>query len=147
MQMALNPSPALPSNPEALGRRHDLSASILPVSDLETRVSIGSVPRCTWLAFPHLTLLPSSQDFCTAPGPAPPGAHARQSPFVLAPNATHLEWAQNASLTPGAWPPVNSLRAWLAVPGRACTDTCLDHGLICEPSFFPLLNSQDAFLK
>ncbi|XP_032097439.1 alpha-1,6-mannosylglycoprotein 6-beta-N-acetylglucosaminyltransferase B isoform X4 [Sapajus apella] len=87
------------------------------------------------------------QDFCTAPDPAPQGAHALQSPFVLAPNATHLEWAQNASLTPGAWPPVNSLRAWLAVPGRACTDTCLDHGLICEPSFFPFLNSQDAFLK
>uniref|UniRef100_A0A2K5QVS2 alpha-1,6-mannosyl-glycoprotein 6-beta-N-acetylglucosaminyltransferase n=1 Tax=Cebus imitator TaxID=2715852 RepID=A0A2K5QVS2_CEBIM len=82
-----------------------------------------------------------------SPGPAPQGAHAPQSPFVLAPNATHLEWAQNASLTPGAWPPVNSLRAWLAVPGRACTDTCLDHGLICEPSFFPFLNSQDAFLK
>ncbi|XP_054112504.1 alpha-1,6-mannosylglycoprotein 6-beta-N-acetylglucosaminyltransferase B isoform X2 [Callithrix jacchus] len=87
------------------------------------------------------------QDFCTSPGPAQPGAHAPQSPFVLAPNATHLEWAQNASLTLGAWPPVNSLRAWLAVPGRACTDTCLDHGLICEPSFFPFLNSQDAFLK
>uniref|UniRef100_A0A2K5WKT5 alpha-1,6-mannosyl-glycoprotein 6-beta-N-acetylglucosaminyltransferase n=1 Tax=Macaca fascicularis TaxID=9541 RepID=A0A2K5WKT5_MACFA len=87
------------------------------------------------------------QDFCVAPGPALPGAHTSQSPFVLAPNATHLEWAQNASLAPAAWPPAHSLRAWLATPGRACTDTCLDHGLICEPSFFPFLNSQDAFLK
>ncbi|XP_011897725.1 PREDICTED: alpha-1,6-mannosylglycoprotein 6-beta-N-acetylglucosaminyltransferase B isoform X7 [Cercocebus atys] len=87
------------------------------------------------------------QDFCVAPGPALPGAHTPQSPFVLAPNATHLEWAQNASLAPAAWPPAHSLRAWLATPGRACTDTCLDHGLICEPSFFPFLNSQDAFLK
>uniref|UniRef100_A0A8C0Q8A1 alpha-1,6-mannosyl-glycoprotein 6-beta-N-acetylglucosaminyltransferase n=1 Tax=Canis lupus familiaris TaxID=9615 RepID=A0A8C0Q8A1_CANLF len=87
------------------------------------------------------------QDFCAAPGPAPGGARAPQSPFVLAPNATHLEWAQNASVAPGAWPPAHSLRAWLATAGRACTDACLDHGLICEPSFFPFLNSQDAFQK
>lgn len=42
---------------------------------------------------------------------------------------------------------MHSLRAWLAATGRACTDACLDHGLICEPSFFPFLNSQDAFQK
>lgn len=94
-----------------------------------------------------LTQLSSRQDFCAAPGPAPLGARAPPSPFVLAPNATHLEWAQNASLDPGAWPPAHSLRAWLATAGRACTDACLDHGLICEPSFFPFLNSQDAFQK
>ncbi|XP_032726405.1 alpha-1,6-mannosylglycoprotein 6-beta-N-acetylglucosaminyltransferase B isoform X1 [Lontra canadensis] len=87
------------------------------------------------------------QDFCAASGPAPAAAQAPPSPFVLAPNATHLEWAQNASLAPGAWPPAHSLRAWLAAAGRACTDACLDHGLICEPSFFPFLNSQDAFQK
>lgn len=92
-------------------------------------------------------LLPAGQDFCAAPSPAPGGARAPQSPFVLAPNATHLEWAQNASVAPGAWPPAHSLRAWLATAGRACTDACLDHGLICEPSFFPFLNSQDAFQK
>uniref|UniRef100_I3N8L0 alpha-1,6-mannosyl-glycoprotein 6-beta-N-acetylglucosaminyltransferase n=1 Tax=Ictidomys tridecemlineatus TaxID=43179 RepID=I3N8L0_ICTTR len=87
------------------------------------------------------------QDFCAAPSPAPPGTRAWHSPFVLAPNATHLEWARNASEVPGAWPPPHSLRAWLAAPGRACTDACLDHGLVCEPSFFPLLNSQEAFLQ
>ena len=87
------------------------------------------------------------QDFCVDPAPAPPGARAPQSPFILAPNATHLEWARNTSLDPGAWPPVHSLRAWLAATGSACTDACLDHGLICEPSFFPFLNSQDAFQK
>ncbi|XP_023387397.1 alpha-1,6-mannosylglycoprotein 6-beta-N-acetylglucosaminyltransferase B [Pteropus vampyrus] len=87
------------------------------------------------------------QDFCAAPGPVPPGARAPQSPFVLAPNATHLEWAGNSSSVPGAWPPAHSLRAWLAAAGRACTDVCLDHGLVCEPSFFPMLNSQDAFRK
>ncbi|KAK7807612.1 hypothetical protein U0070_013918 [Myodes glareolus] len=87
------------------------------------------------------------QDFCVSPSPVPPGAHTSQSPFVLAPNATHLEWAQNISSVAGAWPPTHSLRAWLAAPGRACTDACLDHGLVCESSFFPYLNSQDAFLK
>ncbi|CAK6438563.1 unnamed protein product [Pipistrellus nathusii] len=87
------------------------------------------------------------QDFCAAPAPAPPGAGAPKSPFVLAPNATHLEWARNASLAPGAWPPAHSLQAWLAAAGRACTDACLDRGLVCEPSFFPFLNSRDAFQK
>lgn len=94
-----------------------------------------------------LTLLSCRQDFCAAPGPVPAGARAPQSPFVLAPNATHLEWAGNSSSAPGAWPPAHSLRAWLAAAGRACTDLCLDHGLVCEPSFFPILNSQDAFRK
>lgn len=97
--------------------------------------------------FALLTLLSSWQDFCAAPGPAPPGPQAPQSPFILAPNATHLEWARNSSWAPGAWPPVHSLRAWLAAAGRACTDACLDRGLVCEPSFFPLLNSQDAFQR
>nr|XP_003464823.1 alpha-1,6-mannosylglycoprotein 6-beta-N-acetylglucosaminyltransferase B isoform X1 [Cavia porcellus] len=87
------------------------------------------------------------QDFCAVSGSTLPGAHTSHNPFVLAPNATHLEWARNASLVPRAWPPTHSLRAWLAAPGRACTDACLDHGLICEPSFFPFLNSRDAFLK
>lgn len=100
-----------------------------------------------WVPFLILTLLSSWQDFCAASGPAPPGARAPQSPLVLAPNATHLEWAPDAGVAPRAWPPVHSLRAWLAAPGRACTDTCLDHGLICEPSFFPFLNSKDAFQK
>lgn len=94
---------------------------------------------------PNTAFLP--QDFCSSLGPAPPGARALQSPFILAPNATHLEWTRNASLAPGAWPPAHSLRAWLAATGRSCTDACLDHGLICEPSFFPFLNSQDAFQK
>lgn len=89
----------------------------------------------------------SWQDFCAAPGPAPAGAGVPKSPLVLAPNATHLEWARNSSLAPGAWPPAHSLRAWLAAAGRACTDACLDRGLVCEPSFFPFLNSQDAFQK
>ncbi|XP_055971388.1 alpha-1,6-mannosylglycoprotein 6-beta-N-acetylglucosaminyltransferase B isoform X2 [Sorex fumeus] len=85
------------------------------------------------------------QDFCTAPSPVSPGTPAPQGTLVLAPNASHLEWARNASLSPGTWPPARSLRAWLAAEGRACTDACLDHGLVCEPAFFPFLNSRAAF--
>lgn len=107
-----------------------------------------ATPRAsTRVPCPLLTPLSCRQDFCAAPGPVPAGARAPQSPFVLAPNATHLEWAGNSSSAPGAWPPAHSLRAWLAAAGRACTDLCLDHGLVCEPSFFPILNSQDAFRK
>ncbi|XP_012588458.1 PREDICTED: alpha-1,6-mannosylglycoprotein 6-beta-N-acetylglucosaminyltransferase B [Condylura cristata] len=87
------------------------------------------------------------QDFCAVTGSAPLGARAPPSPFVLAPNATHLEWSRNASLAPGTWPPARSLRAWLAAAGSACTDACLERGLVCEPSFFPFLNSQDAFRR
>lgn len=94
-----------------------------------------------------LTCPLSRQDFCTAPGPPAPGTGVPKSPLVLAPNATHLQWARNSSLAPGAWPPAHSLRAWLAAAGRACTDACLDRGLVCEPSFFPFLNSRDAFRK
>ncbi|MBZ3874804.1 Alpha-1,6-mannosylglycoprotein 6-beta-N-acetylglucosaminyltransferase B [Sciurus carolinensis] len=77
----------------------------------------------------------------------PPGTRASQSPFILAPNATRLERAQNASTVPGAWPPPYSLRSWLATAGRACMDACLDPRLLCERSFFPFLKSQEAFLQ
>ncbi|MBZ3879836.1 Alpha-1,6-mannosylglycoprotein 6-beta-N-acetylglucosaminyltransferase B [Sciurus carolinensis] len=77
----------------------------------------------------------------------PPGTRASQSPFVLALNATHLQWAQNTSKVPEAWPPPHSLQAWLATTERSCMDACLDHGLLCKPSFFPFLNSQETFLQ
>ncbi|MBZ3883449.1 Alpha-1,6-mannosylglycoprotein 6-beta-N-acetylglucosaminyltransferase B [Sciurus carolinensis] len=70
-----------------------------------------------------------------------------QSPFVLVLNATHLQWAQNTSKVPRAWPQPHSLRAWLATTGRACMDAYLDPRLVCEPSFFLFLNSQEAFLQ
>ncbi|MBZ3882704.1 Alpha-1,6-mannosylglycoprotein 6-beta-N-acetylglucosaminyltransferase B [Sciurus carolinensis] len=88
-----------------------------------------------------------TQNFCAAPSPAPPGTSASQSPFILVPKTTHLEWAQKVSMVPGAWPPPHLLWAWLAATRRACIDTCLHHGLVCEPSFFPFLNSQEAFLQ
>ncbi|XP_031821416.1 alpha-1,6-mannosylglycoprotein 6-beta-N-acetylglucosaminyltransferase B isoform X4 [Sarcophilus harrisii] len=89
------------------------------------------------------------QDFCTTTEPSPlmgPPQPAR-APTSLAPNTTHLVWPHNASLGSEAWPPFHSFQGWLAETGRTCTDACLDRGLICEPSFFHFLNTQDAFLK
>ncbi|XP_027706062.1 alpha-1,6-mannosylglycoprotein 6-beta-N-acetylglucosaminyltransferase B isoform X1 [Vombatus ursinus] len=89
------------------------------------------------------------QDFCatteTSPLVVPP--QPARAPTALAPNATHLVWPHNASQGSEAWPPMHSLQGWLAETGRTCTDTCLDRGLICEPSFFHFINTLDAFLK
>ncbi|XP_074116320.1 alpha-1,6-mannosylglycoprotein 6-beta-N-acetylglucosaminyltransferase B isoform X2 [Sminthopsis crassicaudata] len=89
------------------------------------------------------------QDFCTTTEPSPlvgPPQPAR-APTSLAPNTTYLVWPHNSSLGSEAWPPFHSFQGWLAETGRTCTDACLDRGLICEPSFFHFLNTQDAFLK
>uniref|UniRef100_A0A7M4FVG8 alpha-1,6-mannosyl-glycoprotein 6-beta-N-acetylglucosaminyltransferase n=1 Tax=Crocodylus porosus TaxID=8502 RepID=A0A7M4FVG8_CROPO len=83
------------------------------------------------------------------PCPIPPG-HAMQSslsPFTLLPNASHLMWAYNASSSPQAWPPVHSMQVWVSEVRRACTETCQEHGLVCEPTFFKFLNKKDVFLQ
>ncbi|XP_074871034.1 alpha-1,6-mannosylglycoprotein 6-beta-N-acetylglucosaminyltransferase B isoform X2 [Carettochelys insculpta] len=92
------------------------------------------------------------QDFCAGASrlSAKSRGHAvpsSQSPFSLSPNATHLVWSLNASSTPSAWPPVSSLQVWVSEAGRACTQTCQEHGLVCEPSFFQFLDTKDVFLQ
>ncbi|MBZ3873147.1 Alpha-1,6-mannosylglycoprotein 6-beta-N-acetylglucosaminyltransferase B, partial [Sciurus carolinensis] len=37
------------------------------------------------------------------PAQSPPRGWGLTEPFILAPNATHLQWAQNTSKVPGAW--------------------------------------------
>ncbi|XP_006135809.1 alpha-1,6-mannosylglycoprotein 6-beta-N-acetylglucosaminyltransferase B [Pelodiscus sinensis] len=93
------------------------------------------------------------QDFCAGPSlplPEKPQGHAvpsSLSPFSLSPNATHLVWSHNASNTPSAWPPVSSMQVWVSEAGRACTETCQEHGLVCEPAFFQFINKKDVFLQ
>ncbi|KYO31223.1 alpha-1,6-mannosylglycoprotein 6-beta-N-acetylglucosaminyltransferase B [Alligator mississippiensis] len=93
------------------------------------------------------------QDFCAGAAAslsAKPGSHAMQSslsPFTLLPNASHLMWARNASSSPQAWPPMNSMQVWVSEVRRACTETCQEHGLVCEPTFFKFLNKKDVFLQ
>ncbi|XP_019398222.1 PREDICTED: alpha-1,6-mannosylglycoprotein 6-beta-N-acetylglucosaminyltransferase B isoform X2 [Crocodylus porosus] len=93
------------------------------------------------------------QDFCAGAAASlsvKPGSHAMQSslsPFTLLPNASHLMWAYNASSSPQAWPPVHSMQVWVSEVRRACTETCQEHGLVCEPTFFKFLNKKDVFLQ
>uniref|UniRef100_A0A7M4EIA2 alpha-1,6-mannosyl-glycoprotein 6-beta-N-acetylglucosaminyltransferase n=1 Tax=Crocodylus porosus TaxID=8502 RepID=A0A7M4EIA2_CROPO len=95
----------------------------------------------------------SCQDFCAGAAASlsvKPGSHAMQSslsPFTLLPNASHLMWAYNASSSPQAWPPVHSMQVWVSEVRRACTETCQEHGLVCEPTFFKFLNKKDVFLQ
>ncbi|CAM5103269.1 unnamed protein product [Natator depressus] len=93
------------------------------------------------------------QDFCAGaslPLPAKPNGHAMPrspSPFTLSPNATHLVWSYNSSSAPHVWPPMSSMQVWVSEAGRACTETCQEHGLVCEPTFFEFVNKKDVFLQ
>uniref|UniRef100_A0A8C3SQT4 alpha-1,6-mannosyl-glycoprotein 6-beta-N-acetylglucosaminyltransferase n=1 Tax=Chelydra serpentina TaxID=8475 RepID=A0A8C3SQT4_CHESE len=92
------------------------------------------------------------QDFCAgaSPLPAKPNGHAvpsSPSPFTLSPNATHLVWSYNTSSALHVWPPVSSMQVWVSEAGQACTETCQEHGLVCEPTFFEFLNKKDVFLQ
>ncbi|XP_078620482.1 alpha-1,6-mannosylglycoprotein 6-beta-N-acetylglucosaminyltransferase A-like isoform X2 [Branchiostoma floridae x Branchiostoma japonicum] len=53
----------------------------------------------------------------------------------------------NFCQSPHAWPPESALQARLAGKGQSCKQACQDQGLICEPSYFPLLNNKDAMEK
>ncbi|KAJ8019701.1 Alpha-1,6-mannosylglycoprotein 6-beta-N-acetylglucosaminyltransferase A [Holothuria leucospilota] len=45
------------------------------------------------------------------------------------------------------WPPTSALRTITADVGVSCKKACFDLGLVCEPSFFPLINSKEALEK
>ncbi|XP_066264116.1 alpha-1,6-mannosylglycoprotein 6-beta-N-acetylglucosaminyltransferase A-like isoform X1 [Branchiostoma lanceolatum] len=49
--------------------------------------------------------------------------------------------------SPHTWPPESALQVRLSGNGQSCKQACQDQGLICEPSFFPLLNNKDAMEK
>uniref|UniRef100_A0A8C1UWW7 alpha-1,6-mannosyl-glycoprotein 6-beta-N-acetylglucosaminyltransferase n=1 Tax=Cyprinus carpio TaxID=7962 RepID=A0A8C1UWW7_CYPCA len=66
------------------------------------------------------------------------------SPFLQLPNSTALIWAPNIT-APACWPPLSGLRLFLSPEASSCVKTCQDAGLICEPSYFPFINSMEAF--
>ncbi|XP_058028858.1 alpha-1,6-mannosylglycoprotein 6-beta-N-acetylglucosaminyltransferase B isoform X1 [Ahaetulla prasina] len=91
-----------------------------------------------------------NQDFCaTAALPAKSSSPTMQSslsPFILQSNATALVWSHNVTSSHlPAWPPVKSLQVWLSETGQACTRTCQQHNLVCEPEFFKFLNKKEVF--
>uniref|UniRef100_A0A803SZQ7 alpha-1,6-mannosyl-glycoprotein 6-beta-N-acetylglucosaminyltransferase n=1 Tax=Anolis carolinensis TaxID=28377 RepID=A0A803SZQ7_ANOCA len=67
------------------------------------------------------------------------------SPFSPQPNSTNLAWPHSSSSSPAFWPPVNSMQVWVSIPGQACTRTCQQHGLVCEPEFFKFINKKEVF--
>uniref|UniRef100_A0A9J8CSS8 alpha-1,6-mannosyl-glycoprotein 6-beta-N-acetylglucosaminyltransferase n=1 Tax=Cyprinus carpio carpio TaxID=630221 RepID=A0A9J8CSS8_CYPCA len=90
------------------------------------------------------------QDFCHHSSPFPTANESRSwpgnppSPFLQLPNSTALIWAPNIT-APACWPPLSALRLFLSPEASSCVKTCQDAGLICEPSYFPFINSMEAF--
>ncbi|KAA0705259.1 Alpha-1,6-mannosylglycoprotein 6-beta-N-acetylglucosaminyltransferase B [Triplophysa tibetana] len=90
------------------------------------------------------------QGFCQQSRPFPAVNESRSwpgnppSPFVQPSNSTALIWAPNIS-APACWPPLRALRLFLSPEDSSCVKTCQDAGFICEPAFFPFINSMEAF--
>lgn len=41
------------------------------------------------------------------------------------------------------WPPENKLKIIMSIAGQSCKDACMQKGLVCEPTYFDLLNDLD----
>ncbi|XP_075133520.1 alpha-1,6-mannosylglycoprotein 6-beta-N-acetylglucosaminyltransferase B [Leptodactylus fuscus] len=84
------------------------------------------------------------QEFCSPPLPLPIPINASQvhlpSPLVLI-NHTHLTWSTSEP-PPSMWPPITSMQVWLSAEGESCTSACWDRDLVCEPTFFSIINRQ-----
>ncbi|KAL9958757.1 hypothetical protein ACROYT_G035815 [Oculina patagonica] len=48
---------------------------------------------------------------------------------------------------PSNWPPIKELKITLSKDGQSCVFTCLDQGLVCEPTFFTAINTQDTLKR
>nr|XP_033817077.1 alpha-1,6-mannosylglycoprotein 6-beta-N-acetylglucosaminyltransferase B [Geotrypetes seraphini] len=85
------------------------------------------------------------QDFCTSLSSALLNTTEDvTTPFSLLVNGTYLIWPSHGS-SPPSWPPKSSMQAWVSEAGQSCTETCREHGLICEPAFFGLINKRRVF--
>ncbi|KAM4692565.1 alpha-1,6-mannosylglycoprotein 6-beta-N-acetylglucosaminyltransferase B [Rhinophrynus dorsalis] len=82
------------------------------------------------------------QEFCSPPLPSPLSVNASQaplSPSLLLINHTHLVWPPSEPIPP-IWPPVTSMQVWMSTEGESCSSACWERNLVCEPSFFSLIN-------
>ena len=48
---------------------------------------------------------------------------------------------------PSDWPPIKELQITKGKDGQSCKFACLDKGLVCEPTFFATVNSQEMFKR
>ncbi|XP_069608214.1 alpha-1,6-mannosylglycoprotein 6-beta-N-acetylglucosaminyltransferase B [Ranitomeya imitator] len=85
------------------------------------------------------------QEFCSPPLPLPIPLNTSQvhlpSSLVLI-NHTHLVWSPSEP-PPSMWPPVTAMQVWLSAEGESCTSACWDNDLVCEPTFFSIINRQN----
>ncbi|KAM5135777.1 alpha-1,6-mannosylglycoprotein 6-beta-N-acetylglucosaminyltransferase B isoform 2-T2 [Mantella aurantiaca] len=84
------------------------------------------------------------QEFCSPPLPFPVPLNASQlppPPSLVLINHTHLLWPSSEAAPP-SWPPLSAMRVWLSAEGESCTSACWSHDLICEPTYFSLINRQ-----
>ncbi|XP_068119772.1 alpha-1,6-mannosylglycoprotein 6-beta-N-acetylglucosaminyltransferase B isoform X4 [Hyperolius riggenbachi] len=85
-----------------------------------------------------------NQEFCSPPLPFPLPLNVSQIPLPTALvliNHTYLVWPSNEPAPP-MWPPVSSMQVWLSSEGESCTNACWERDLVCEPTFFSLINRQ-----
>ncbi|XP_040186052.1 alpha-1,6-mannosylglycoprotein 6-beta-N-acetylglucosaminyltransferase B isoform X2 [Rana temporaria] len=88
------------------------------------------------------------QEFCSPPLPFPIPLNTSQLPLpssLVLINHTYLVWPSNEPAPP-TWPPVSAMQVWLSAEGESCTSACWKHDLVCEPTYFSLIN-QRQFLE
>ncbi|XP_002736478.1 alpha-1,6-mannosylglycoprotein 6-beta-N-acetylglucosaminyltransferase A-like [Saccoglossus kowalevskii] len=55
----------------------------------------------------------------------------------------YIENQDFCSANPKQWPPLSALKVKISNPKESCKAVCMKNGLICEPSFFKSLNTQE----
>lgn len=60
---------------------------------------------------------------------------------------TSLISSQDLCSRPWSWPPLSALQVVKAEVDTSCNEACRKKGLICEPAFFPHLNSSQSLAK
>ncbi|XP_020630378.1 alpha-1,6-mannosylglycoprotein 6-beta-N-acetylglucosaminyltransferase A-like [Orbicella faveolata] len=48
---------------------------------------------------------------------------------------------------PNNWPPIKELKITTSKDGQSCEFACLEEGLVCEPTFFTAINTQDTLTR
>lgn len=48
---------------------------------------------------------------------------------------------------PSNWPPIKELKITKSNDGQSCEFACLDEGLVCEPTFFTAINTQETMIR
>ncbi|KAM4661847.1 alpha-1,6-mannosylglycoprotein 6-beta-N-acetylglucosaminyltransferase B isoform 1-T2 [Discoglossus pictus] len=86
------------------------------------------------------------QEFCSSSLHSQLPFNQSQGPIpssLLLINHTHLVWPPSKP-PPQIWPPVSSMQVWLSEEGESCSNACWERNLVCEPTYFNIINSRSA---